>query len=203
MKRTPRIITVVLTGGPCGGKSTAERLLHAHAWPAGWQVVFVEESATALIKAGVTRESCGEQYAFQCCVIERQLVREQDALELARQSDSDTVVVFDRGVPDSDAYLAPAEYRQALATYGMTPESALLRYDVVFHLVTCAIGAEDHYETTGNAARRETLAQAAAVDARHAASWSAHPRLVTLRNGQGFDAKMDALIEHIQGLMRS
>ena len=49
--------------------------------------------------------------------------------------------------------------------------SLLARYDMVLHLVTAADGAEKHYTTANNTARRETAAEAVALDRKIAKNW--------------------------------
>uniref|UniRef100_A0A0M3HI84 AAA_28 domain-containing protein n=1 Tax=Ascaris lumbricoides TaxID=6252 RepID=A0A0M3HI84_ASCLU len=62
-----RIYKVVLTGGPCGGKTTGQDRLRTFFEGLGWKVYTVPETATILLGGGVkfaelTRD---QTYAFQ------------------------------------------------------------------------------------------------------------------------------------------
>ena len=52
-KSEPYVYKVVLTGGPCGGKSTAMSELSARLKSLGYEVFLVPEAATLLISGGV------------------------------------------------------------------------------------------------------------------------------------------------------
>uniref|UniRef100_A0A914RFN4 NadR/Ttd14 AAA domain-containing protein n=1 Tax=Parascaris equorum TaxID=6256 RepID=A0A914RFN4_PAREQ len=65
--RKRRMYKVVLTGGPCGGKTTGQDRLRTFFEGLGWKVYTVPETATILLGGGVkfselTRD---QAYAFQ------------------------------------------------------------------------------------------------------------------------------------------
>lgn len=70
-------------------------------------------------------------------------------------------------------------------------------YDAVFHLVTAAKGAEQFYTTANNAARTETVEQAAALDDKLIAAWTGHPHLRVIDNATDFEDKLKRLISEI------
>lgn len=70
-------------------------------------------------------------------------------------------------------------------------------YDAVFHLVTAAKGAEKFYTTANNAARTETVEQAAALDDKLIAAWTGHPHLRIIDNASDFEDKLKRLIKEI------
>ena len=49
-----QIEKIVITGGPCAGKSTALSRIQSELEQLGWKVLFVAETATELITGGVT-----------------------------------------------------------------------------------------------------------------------------------------------------
>ena len=49
----PRVYKLVLTGGPCGGKTTGQDRLATFFENAGWKVFTVPEAATVLLSGGV------------------------------------------------------------------------------------------------------------------------------------------------------
>ena len=49
-----KIFNFVLTGGPCGGKSTAINKIYQDLSERGYKVLIVPETATELINSGIT-----------------------------------------------------------------------------------------------------------------------------------------------------
>ena len=71
--------TVVITGGPCAGKTTALGALRALSERAGVPAIFVPEAATDLIIGGVAPWTCASMLEFQTRVMALQLEREAEA----------------------------------------------------------------------------------------------------------------------------
>ena len=74
-------------------------------------------------------------------------------------------------------------------------------YDAVFHLVTAAKGAEKFYTTANNAARTETVEQAAALDDKLIAAWTGHPHFRVIDNTSDFEDKLKRLIGEISSFL--
>lgn len=200
-KDSKRIVSVVLTGGPCGGKTQASGWITADMQRKRWRVVFVPESATELINAGISPTSCGSDLAFQRCVMRLQMDKEQQYRLMAEALPCDKVLlVFDRGLMDSKAFLKNMEFQGLLRELGLTEVQARDRYDAVFHLVTVAKGAREHYRTSNNSARRETANEAAALDDRMIKAWSGHPRLRIIDNSTGYEDKLRRLIAEVSNV---
>ena len=72
------------------------------------------------------------------------------------------VVLYDRGITDSAAYLNPKAFQKMLREHHTSPREVASRYDGVVHLTTIAFGQEDVYKAinAGNTVRRETPQQA-------------------------------------------
>ena len=68
------------------------------------------------------------------------------------------------------------------------------------HLETTAKRASFFYGTANNAVRTETPEEAAALDDRLIAAWSAHPHFRLIENLNGFENKMRHLIAGDHGL---
>jgi len=71
------------------------------------------------------------------------------------------------------------------------------RYDHVLHLVSAAIGAEEHYTGANNAARHESVEEAADLDRRIAKAWVGHEALRVLDNSTGFAEKVERAVVSI------
>jgi len=74
------------------------------------------------------------------------------------------------------------------------------RYNAVFHLVTAAIGAEKFYTTGNNAARRETVEEARALDYKTLEGWLGHPGLRVIDNSTGFK---DKVLRTVNGICKA
>lgn len=196
------IVTVVLTGGPCAGKSTAVSWIMADMQKKGWKTIFVPEVATELINAGITRKACGSMVAFQANVFNMQLAKEEQYFAMAKSMDAQKVLlVYDRGLIDGKAFISNVEFQGVLRQAGLTEVQARDRYDAVFHLVTAAKGARDHYTTSNNAARSETPEQAASLDDRIIEAWTGHPRLRIIDNEDGFEKKIRRLLAEVSSIV--
>lgn len=190
-----QIMRVVLTGGPCAGKSTAVSWIMEDMQNKGWKVIFVPEVPTELINAGISPASCGGMAAFNKCVFGMQLMKEEQYLTYAKNIPADKVMlVFDRGLMDCKAYLSSTEFASLLRDANLTETQARDRYDAVFHLVTAAKGAEKFYTSANNTARSETPAQAIELDEKTAKAWAGHPKLRVFDNSTGFEEKMQRLL---------
>ena len=60
-----KITKIVITGGPCAGKTTAMSWIQNAFSQMGYAVLFVPETATALKSGGVAPWTCGTNTDFQ------------------------------------------------------------------------------------------------------------------------------------------
>ena len=189
-------VKVVITGGPCAGKTSAMDVLRAELARRGVAARLVPEAATDLILSGVAPWTCASMLEFQTQVIRLQLEREAAAF-----AGGAALVVCDRGVCDSHAYLSDADYGRALAANGLSARDALARYDAVFHLESVAKASPGAYTRANNSARFEDAHEAAAADDRTLAAWAAHPRVRVIANEASFERKAANLVAAIAALI--
>lgn len=197
-----KIKKIVITGGPCGGKSTAMSRMQSYFTELGYRVLFVSETATELIKGGVAPWTCGSNKAYQTCQIRLQMEKEK-IFENAALSmpDEKIMIVCDRGTIDNKAYMAPDEFAEVMRDIGTNEVELRDTYDGVFHLVTAAKGAAEFYTTSNNSARTETPEQAALIDDKIISAWTGHPHLRVIDNSEDFDGKMKKLLQEITGFL--
>ncbi|MBR2730719.1 MAG: AAA family ATPase [Clostridia bacterium] len=196
------ITKIVITGGPCAGKSTAMSWVQNAFTQMGYTVLFVPETATELITGGVAPWTCGTNGDYQKCQLQLQLAKERVFEQAAKTMDTAKVlIVCDRGALDNKAYMDTLEFAQALEFLGTNEITLRDNYDAVFHLVTAAKGAEAFYTTANNAARTETAEEAAALDDKLIAAWTGHPHLRVIDNASGFEDKMKRLIAEISSFL--
>lgn len=196
------ITKIVITGGPCAGKSTAMSRIQNAFTQMGYSVLFVPEIATELIKGGVAPWTCGTNGEYQKCQLRLQLDKERIFEQAAKTMGvSKVLIVCDRGALDNKAYMNDLEFAQVLEYLGTNEIELRDNYDAVFHLVTAAKGAEEFYTTANNSARTETVDEAAALDDKLISSWTGHPHLRVIDNTSDFENKMRRLITEISSFL--
>lgn len=192
------ISKIVITGGPCAGKSTAMSWIHDAFTQLGYTVLFVPETATELITGGVAPWTCGTNAGYQKCQMKLQSVKESVFEQAAATMPVEKVlIVCDRGLLDNKAYMNEKEFAEVIASTGSNEIELRDNYDAVFHLVTAAKGAEEFYTTDNNSARKETVKEAAEIDDRIISAWTGHPHFRVIDNSEDFDGKMKKLIAEI------
>ena len=197
-EKEKQITKIVITGGPCAGKTTAMSWIQNAFTDLGYEVIFVPECATELINAGISGITCKNVVAFQNALMKLQIERERIYEEAAKTLKNDKVlIVCDRGIMDSKAYLSSLEFATVL--YNINRNEIELRdnYDAVFHLVTAANGAKDFYTLENNKARTETIEEAILSDNKLIEAWNGHPHFRIIDNSSEFEDKMKRLIKEI------
>ena len=199
-----QIMKIVITGGPCAGKSTAMSWIQKHFSQLGWTVLFVPETATEFISGGVAPWTCGTNAEYQ--VVQMLLQREKERLfeQAARTMPKEQIlIVCDRGMLDNRAYMDDTEFADVLSRINANEVELRDSYDAVFHLVTAAKGAEEFYTTANNTARIETVEQAVALDDKIIAAWTGHPHFRVIDNETDFEEKMRRLMKEISSCLGS
>ncbi len=196
-----KIVKIVLTGGPCAGKTTAMSWIQSNFEKQGYKVMFIPETATELITGGLAPWDLSTSYDYQKLVFLNQIVKEDTFVESAKKMSNDKIlIVCDRGLMDNKAYMNNEEYKRVLADYKLTKSKIMDRYDAVFHLVTAAKGASEYYNLD-NEARTETVEEAAALDDKLINSWTGHPHLRIIDNSTDFEVKMRRLMKEISNVL--
>jgi predicted ATPase len=168
--------TLVLTGGPSGGKTTLAQTIQkeykAH-------VTLVPEAASILFGGGWPRRKneLGVQRQQRAIYF---LQRELEGLLI--DESRTTLVVCDRGSLDGIAYWPTGERSsEFLKAVGSSMAEEIARYDWVIHLDTAP---RDDYDTT-NPLRNESYDEAFEVNERIKEAWSHHPRRIIIENNSG------------------
>lgn len=192
------ITKIVITGGPCGGKSTAMNWIESNLSKRGYKVLFIPETASELILGGVAPWTVNTNYDFQKALVSLQIQKEC-VFEMAARNmeDEKILIVADRGILDNKAYMTDEEFHRLCKELGGSEVSFRDNYDAVFHLVTAAQGAAEFYTLANNQARTETPEQAIAMDQQLISCWTGHPHLRVIDNSTDFNAKMKRLINEI------
>ena len=192
------ITKIVITGGPCAGKTTAMSWIQSNFTKLGYTVLFVPETATELITGGVAPWTCGSNVDYQKCQMKLQLEKEKIFEQAASTMPvSKVLIVCDRGALDNKAYMSTLDFASVVSSLGCNEVELRDSYDAVFHMVTAAKGAEQFYTTANNAARTETVEQAAELDDKLIAAWTGHPHFRVIDNSSDFDDKLKRLMAEI------
>jgi len=199
-----RITTVVLTGGPCAGKTTLmEKFRNEVANIPNVKVFFAKEAATFLKQSGINFDDAGKDDTFQRLIVEQQLVAERNARITAekfatKNKDYKVIIVCDRGIMDGEAYFDKKyQFAELLADYELTRKTVFKRYDMVLFLRSAAVGAPEFYTTMDGTPRDETPERATALDAGVYKAWCDHPNFHALENSFKFYEKLDIAVRLI------
>lgn len=191
------VVKIVLTGGPCAGKTTALKYVSDKLREKEIEVLTKEECATNLILSGKTPQSMGN-YEFHKLLFGLELEKEKELIKYAANLPCERVVLlYDRGLLDNRAFVTQADFDRYSALYGTNEDVIRNSYDAVFHLITAANGAEEHYNLTSNKARSETIEEARRLDIETMAVWTGTPHLRVIDNSTAFDGKLDRLLTEI------
>lgn len=182
---------IVLTGGPCAGKTTLAEML-ARAFQ--HSVVHVPEAASLLFTGGFPRFP--ERAAREAT--QRAIFHVQKELEAAYAARfPDRALVLDRATIDGAAYWPEGSdaYFQALGT---TIDAELASYDRVIYLESAP---EKDYlvHKAANPHRLEDWAEAKRLDLETQRLWSKHPAFVLIRNQRSFAHKVAEVLGAVAG----
>lgn len=198
MRLAIRLPRIVLTGGPCSGKSTVMEALKKRF---GDRLHCVPEVATIVIgQVGVKPWTGGARNLLSA---QRLIYRAQRAFEDASDSqartDGKTAMLLDRGVGDIRAYLPAGVNLERLAH--TTVEHEFARYDLVIVLDS---PSRDVYEAHkgDNAARTETYEAAAELGRRIRGAWEGHPNFRFVADTPTWEAKEAAVVAHVESFLR-
>ena len=164
---------VVLTGGPCAGKSTALNLIKENLIQKGYDVYTVPETSTILLSNGCkypglhntelllhyeelyTRLQLHIENTFNAIAIKN--------IEISKKN---SIIIYDRGILDVKAYVSEAIWHEILDRLKLTEQDILNRYHLICDLVSTAVDIPEFFTTDNNIARTETVTEAKELDSR-------------------------------------
>lgn len=192
-RRLPKII---LTGGPCSGKSSAMRALRKEMDEV---LHCVPEVATIVIAQVGIRPPLGDRFALR--KFQQTIYRVQQSFEEASETcaarEGRKGLLLDRGSVDNAAYLPDGlqEFERICRTeraheYG--------RYDLVLCLDIPPKEVFDR-ERENNPARSETYEQASALGDRIKEVWRGHPRFMLIADQPTWEEKLSVIRAAVHG----
>lgn len=197
------ITTIVITGGPCGGKTSALEWLRETYSARGYTVLFVPETCTEMMAGGLFPWNCGGNVNFQKCLVGLQQFKEHTFRRAAQTMEAEHILIFcDRAAFDNRAYMTDEEFQAVLEDLGAQEEALLRSYDAVFHLTSVACGDDFLYSAATNVTRYEDKAGAARLDAATRRCWEAHPHFHVIPLAPSFEAKMAYLQQELDAFLQ-
>jgi len=195
---TKRIHKLVLTGGPCGGKTTGQAHLATFFESLGWKVFRVPETATVLMSGGISFGELNEEQIldFQEHLVATMMALEDTYFSMAEKCSQNVLIIADRGTMDASAFISREAWEKILNKLGLEDiEISDNRYNHIVHMQSAAIGAEKFYTTEDHAARFEGIELARERDNRAMEAWRDHPYVDIIDNRSDFDSKINRLID--------
>jgi len=197
---------IVLTGGPCSGKSSSLAYLTEKLSDHGFMVFVVPETATLITGNGIDRRKMdkpGQIVVFEEAIFDMQMSFEDTYKQAVARifPERRKVILLDRGIMDIRAFLTDEVFNGILKRKGLTRAAIRHRYDGVIHLVTAADGAAEYYTGENNSARLETPEEALRIDLRTQESWLGHPRFKIIDNSTDFQGKIKRTFSAIARLL--
>jgi predicted ATPase len=167
-------LTIALTGGPGGGKTTSINYLKQT--PADYY--FIPEAATIILEGGYPNLEQNTWTPAWQEGLQLAVAGLQKGLELIAQerAQGQAAIVCDRGMLDSAAYLENPKSYEPIT--GETQAKSLERYDAVIFLHSFA--KINRYKKDTNRARFEDARQAIVMNDRLLEAWKEHPNLIEI-----------------------
>jgi predicted ATPase len=204
LQQKAHIYRVVLTGGPCAGKSTMLSMIQTKfAQRTGIKVYTVPEAATLLVGGGLEWKDMTYEkvIAYQLALLRVQIALEDQLYAIAQANNQTSLIVSDRGCMDGRAYCSPEQFSSILQQGGWELETLRdERYDAVVHMVSAAIGASTFYNFD-NPARFENVEEAVVADEKLRQMYIGHPLLRVFDNSTSFDNKLERVMQFIGNLI--
>ena len=193
---------IVITGGPCAGKSSVISMLKDDL---GDDIITVPEPATLLLAGGFPAPgkhleySPDWQYAFQKSVLtlHRSL---EDAFALMCAEKGAKLIICDNGLPSGAAYM-PGGVEEFEQMYGIDFDKEVGEYACVIHLETIARVAPEKYGRHNNEHRYTTVEQAVMHDEILKQIWNRHPNHFVMPSGWSLEDKYHKVREIVSSYL--
>ena len=194
-KNQKEIRFVVMTGGPCAGKTTAVNALKTMYEGEGYTVLCVPEVASLLIGMGLIPMANGKGN-IPGDVFQEDLYQVQSFLEkLVRKRAEETIendriaIIFDRGLLDNRAYTTFETFQTFIDKDNLTIDDIIDMYHVIYHLVSIACDKPDAY--CNNQTRFESLKKAVEVEMNTRRAWGDILKKIMIGNRGTLEDKIE------------
>ena len=143
---------IVLTGGPCGGKSATLASIDKNYKKEGHNFYLIDETATTLFinefnKILINGQSISK-FDFQTIIFLVQFIKEYNAETdfLYKGNGNKSTIICDRGLLDGKAYMNNSDFKNMLKKFNLDESFLLKTYSVVFHLTSIYFKDKDFFK---------------------------------------------------------
>jgi hypothetical protein len=173
----------------------------------GYRVFTVPEMATLWNQCGAGfpgGKSFDVVMKWEASKLQSQASMEDMFTSYATASNEPTVIISDRGLMDTKAYMDDEMFLSVCEQVGYSEvEMRDGRYDAVVHMMTAAHGAEPFYNLGNNKARRESIEEARHQDERTVNAWLAHPKYTIIDNTTDFATKITRTLNFLLEFLKA
>ena len=214
-----QIHKIVLTGGPCAGKTKVLNGVRKNLEEDGYYVITVPETAESLI-GGNIRPYKDILVKFQEQILDIQKRKEDNAIKYAEELseiiekneiiDDDLknfskskgiIILFDRGLLDNRAYLSHKEYNELIKRKKINELNRLENYDMVINLISMANLKKDAYQNSK--VRFENPDDAEKLDINTSGAWLIYDDLITVKPKDTMEEKIDCVYQLINNYIKN
>lgn len=192
---------IVLTGGPCAGKTTSLKKIKEYFEREKIKYLVVPETATEFDLNGlkfVKNERLIRD--FQKLILESQITKEKIVENYAKEFFKDEeicVIIYDRGTIDNKAYLKNQyEFDNILYEKNLLELELLDKYDLVLDLISLAVCKKELYKTTET--RKESPEEAIILDKKTSTAWIGHRNLKIINSNITLEEETNIIINYIK-----
>ena len=177
-KQMKTVKKIVLTGGPCAGKTTALVKVIEHFSSLGYKVFTIPEVPTMFSQSGMDYLTTNKKlfYEGEKATLEVQLALEDKFQRMAEQCEEPAVIICDRGAMDISAYMSSEMWNAITKDVG-TSTSELREQ------------------------RTEGLELARVLDKKVIEAWTGHPHLRVINNHEDFNNKLHRVLKEISNVL--
>lgn len=135
-----KIFKLVLTGGPCGGKSSVFEKLKKELSNYNIKIITLNEVSSEFALSGYYwHQEKIDFYAFQKAIFRLQHSKEKIHQELVKSLPYENVLILcDRGLIDLKANMGKLAFSNMISSCNVTEKEILNSYDLIVHLETAA-----------------------------------------------------------------
>lgn len=195
------LIKIVITGGPCAGKTSAIDKVKLYYQSLGYCVLIVAETPTEIIKSGITLEEFGK-IPFQKAIINLQIQKEKIILEaLPTTLNRNVIILYDRGIIDHFIYVNQMEKNIIEEFLNIRRDECYKNYDAVFHM--CSTAKELPKLFFNTECRKEPIEEALKLENLIKKAWEVHPFYYFIGCELNFEDKINKLINKMNEYIKN
>ena len=189
-----QIHKIVLTGGPCSGKTKVINALKEKLSKNGYNVIIVPETAAQLIGGNILPNDKDYEHTlmFQDLVLRTQKQKEDGAIEYANfiKKTDDIIIIYDRAMLDGMAYMHyESDFTDILKKHSLSEVGIADKYDMVIDMVSLSSLRKDLYVTDD--IRKEDSSLASILDKKTLNAWLLSDNLRIVKPKDTIEEKID------------